>query len=139
MGMARGAEVIKGSFTVPLDTTGNYTISFGKSFDRYLYIVEMTEESKVALMQSGQDGNKTFARVGLFPVPAIGDIHSYNYSHMSCRINPATETPITTVAVMNGVTNSTIAIAIGDITAASTNHVYRGFSYNYTIVSLDNV
>ena len=59
MGMAKGAEVIKGSFTVPADYTGNYTINFGKSFSRYVYIIEMTDESKAALAQRGENSNKT--------------------------------------------------------------------------------
>ena len=139
MGMARGAEVLKGSFSVPADYTGNYIINFGKSFSRYIYIIEMTDESKTALAQTGENNNKTYARLGLYPPFEIEGLRPNNSSHMSTRINPSTQAIMSTVATTNGISSYAIAIATGDVTQTSANLLYLGYSYNYTIISLDNV
>lgn len=41
--MASGADFVKGTFTVPNDVA-TYTINFGKTYSKYLYMVEMTDE-----------------------------------------------------------------------------------------------
>lgn len=137
MGMAKGAEVINGSFTVPANGTYNYTIEFGKSFNKYIYIIEMTEESKLQLMQTGIDANKGYARLGIYTPFSINGLSSPNTMHLSSRYNPSAETAMSTVATANGIDSSSITIANGPVTSNSANILYNGYSYNYTIVSLD--
>lgn len=137
MGMLKGAEVIKGSFTVPANGVNNYKIEFGKSFDKYIYIIEMTEESKLQLMQTGINANKGYARLGIYQPFSIDSISPSKTTHLSFRCNPSEGTVMATTATANGIDSSSIAIAMGAVTTNSTNILYNGYSYNYTIVSLD--
>ena len=138
--MGKGAEVITGTVQVPAQGTGNVIINFGKSFSRYLYVIEMTDSSKQVLMQSGYNSNKGYGRVGIYPTLEINDKSIGSTSHLSFRVNPAQETLVGTAATAIGIDESSIMIGQTDFYEnASANALYNGFTYNYTIVSLDNV
>ena len=72
--MAAGAQFVKGSFTVPNDALAYYTLDFGKSFSRYLFLVEMDNASKTMLSNSGISANRIYAEQGIFPMPSINDV-----------------------------------------------------------------
>lgn len=131
--MASGADFIKGSFT-----TGNasgYLISFGKTFSKYIYFVEMTEESKATLMASGQDAAKMVACCGIYPRVMVSDVPVAN-GFVSYRVNPTTSsTSQSTSAVPSSIDNTSIVLPNSAITGGS-NSLYRGYSYNYYIVEI---
>lgn len=135
-----GAEVVKGSFTVSpsaiVDNT--FTINFGKTFSKYLYLIEMTEESKATLLSSGQTADRMYSAIGVYPIPQINNTTPYN-SFLSVRVKPSTsETSISAPGSSSeSATGSTITFPVSNL--GGVNQLYRDYSYNYTIVSLDNV
>lgn len=139
--MAKGAEVIKGTFTTPDEST--YTLSFGKTFQKYLYIIEMTDASKTMLMSSGINNQRTYAISGsVYPTPVINN-SAPTHGYMTLRINPSTQ-QIQNIAAqeLNTINGSSITLNNYAVDSAANNARYaliRGYSYNYTIVSLDNV
>ena len=133
--MASGAKVVKGSFTCP--SSGNsYTIQFGKTFSKYLYLIEMTEASKTTLSSSGVNANQVYALLGAYPSPKINNIELSDKTGASFRINPSSQTAFNTTATVSNIGTSSIEIGIANM-GASGNAVYKELSYNYTIVSLD--
>ena len=53
--MANGAQFVKGTFTAP--NSGNrYTLEFGKTLSKYLFFIEMTDNSKTTLLGTGLSG-----------------------------------------------------------------------------------
>lgn len=135
-----GIEVVKGTFTVYPDqiVDNTYTINFGKTFSKYLYLIEMTEESKTTLLSSGQTSDRMYSCMGTYPIPQINNI-TPSYNFLSVRVKPSTSsTSVTAPSSSSGVaTSSTITFPTSNLNGA--NQLYRNYSYNYTIVSLDNV
>ena len=133
MGMASGADYIKGSFTT--GNTSGHRISFGKTFSKYIYFVEMTEESKATLMASGQDAHKMVACCGIYPRVMVGDVPVVN-GFASYRVNPTTSaTSQSTSAALSSIDNTSIVLPNSAITGGS-NSLYRGYSYNYYVVEI---
>ena len=135
--MAKGAEVIKGTFTTPSSGT-SYTLEFGKSFNRYFYLIEMTNETKTALIQSGVNANQCFAVHGLYPVPKVNNNSVSDNSYFSSRINPSTSAIVGTVATSTGTDDSSIKMNVADFGGAA-NALYKSCTYDYIVVSLDNI
>lgn len=67
--MASGARFVKGTYTVP--SSGTAKLEFGKAFNKYMFFIEMADESKTILMNSGETGNRTFAVIGCYPMPSV--------------------------------------------------------------------
>jgi len=135
MQMASGAKFVSGSFTVPNDAS-TYTINFEKTFARYIFICEMSDTSKASLLNSGQNANKTYILMGIYPTPGISNYNPTNQCLFS-RINP-TSTDVAMSASGNFVSNideSSITLA-ADAVSGSLYRVYRGYEYNYYIVEI---
>lgn len=134
--MASGAEVIKGTFTTP-NSGDYYTFNFGKTLNTYLFLVEMTSDSKTELINSGQTVVRTFAFVGIYPKRSINNSEVSNCVLIQ-RYNPsngdADGSSLSTVAL----SNSSIEFPMTQIGGAA-NYIYCGYSYNYTIVSLESL
>lgn len=131
-GGGSGARFIKGTFTVP-DNGDTYEFNFGDTFDSYLFLVEMTSESKAALINAGQTAGRTFAFIGVFPKRNVNNIEPANVVLIQ-RYNPSAATAdggtISTVEM----SNSSIKFPLSGLNSA--NYMYRGFSYNYYIVEV---
>lgn len=133
--MASGAEVLKGTFTT--NDSYNYKIEFGKTFSKYMLLVEMTDGSKSELMASEQSSAKMYAFAATYPAPSVGNTNGAN-AFLSFRIVPTTSEvsqSSSTPAAIDGSSMTITNNAIGN----GANVLYRGYSYNYTLVSLDNV
>lgn len=131
--MAQGAEVVKGAFTV--STTGTYTLNFGKTFTKYIYLIEMTDSSKTALMSSGQTSAKMYSCIGEYPSPKINNDSLAN-TYLSFRIIPTTGVISASSSTTGTADESSVALNSNSI-GSGANSIYNGYSYNYTIVSLE--
>lgn len=131
--MASGAQFIKGNFTT--DTSSTHTISFGRTLSKYLYYIEMTDDSKAALHNSGQTSAKMYACLGMYPANGFNGSSAPNW-YMSYRANPSTnEISSSSTAVASAISNSSITLGLNAITGGA-NSLYRGYSYNYYIVEI---
>ena len=134
--MASGAEVLKGTFTTP-SSGDSYTFEFGKTINAYFFLVEMTSSSKTALMNSGQTAVRTFAFLGVYPKRNVNNSEPSN-TVLIQRYNPsngnADGTTVSTVIASNSSIEFPMATLLGNA-----NYIYRGYSYNYTIVALDSI
>ena len=131
----QGANYVKGTITT--DSADRYTISFGKTFASYLYYIEMTDDSKTALHNSGQNTARMYAFLGIYPKNKFnGNDYPYN-SYASYRVNPSTdEMSLSTSAQAYAIDGSSITMNNTAITASGANNMYKGYSYNYYIVEI---
>ena len=135
MAMASGAQYVKGMITVAQGA--ECTINFGKTFSRYLYFIEMNDASKTTLLASGESGAKSYARCGVVPSVAIGNVDA-GLSYWSQRINPATSEQ-TYSAISNYVVNATgssITFKSANSISSGAHYLYAGYTYNYYIVEI---
>ena len=133
--MASGAEVIKGTFTTP-DSGNSYTLNFGKTLNAYFFLVEMTSDSKTALINSGQTAVRTFAFIGVYPKRSINNSVASDCV-MIQRYNPSNGNADGYAVSNVALSNSSIEFSVTSI--GNANYMYRGYSYNYTIVSLESL
>lgn len=134
-----GAEVIKGTFTAPhTDSTDSYTLDFGKSFSSYLFLIEMTDASKATLMATGDTKNRAFSFVGVYPKRSISSIVATN-NVLITRVNASANTSDTVANYISRISDSSISINVYSLSLTGAYYLYPDYSYNYTIVSLDNI
>ena len=131
--MAKGAEYITGTFTVP-DSGSSYVIYFGKTLERYIFLIEATDESKTAIMESGINGTKSFAFIGIYPRLSI-DTYNANFNGTYARINPSTKEMSSIVATNVDPTASSIGFNVNSL-ADGSSVIFRGLTYKYTIIEL---
>lgn len=136
--MAKGAEVIKGTHTASTNTGGG-AISFGKTINKYMFLIEMTEDSKTSLMGSGTNANRSYAFCGVFQTPKIGDLTITDRITVAYRVNPTSKafSVSTTDALI--ASDTSISNVVSNVASSGAHYFLNGFSYNYIIVSLDNV
>lgn len=133
--MASGVSYARGTFTTD-SSASTYTINFGKIFSRYLYLIEMTDASKTALMSSGQTSAKMYSCFGIYPPPAFDSLHSATRTYLSTRINPSTSNiDYSSSAVATNLDESSITLGNNAITGGA-NGLYRGYSYTYYVVEI---
>ena len=133
--MSQGVEIIKGSITP--STTPNCVISIGKTLTKYMYLVELTDDSKTALLASGISSNRTYALIGMYPPANIGN-YSQSLMYATYRVNPSSGA--ISVATANAAANtsgSQIEIGSGAPSSAGANYMMTGYTYKYTIIPLD--
>ena len=130
--MASGKQFISGTVTA---TGTSCTISFGKSYSNYLFLVEMTADSKSELMDSGRTNVISFAWFGIHPERKINNIEN-GAKQTAVRIKPATSEMSNSISG-GTMTDSSISFNVADLSATSPTSMRTGYSYNYTIVSLD--
>ena len=132
--MASGADFVKGTFTT--DASSPFTLSFGKTFSKYLYYIEMTDESKAALHNSGQTSAKMYACLGIYPKNKFnGNDYPYN-AYASYRVNPSTdEMSLSTSSAASDIDESSITL-YNNALSGGANALYQGYSYNYYIVEI---
>ena len=136
MAQMPGRYCESGTFTCP-DSDTTYSITFKKQMNRYLYLIEMTDESKTAFLNSGQTSARAFTYHGLYPKPSLSNMTS-DYANISTKYNGSTSTVTGAVTASYTTTSTYIRNNVRAINAASsTNYYVRGYSYNYWIISLD--
>lgn len=128
-----GAQFVKGTFTVP-DSGSTYTLNFGKSFSKYLIIIEATSESKSTIMDSGLTSARSYAFRGMYSGFQIGEGTDANQGELS-RVVPTTN--VTSNAFISTWTLTQSSITFPTIDLASAQHyLYYGLTYNYYIVEI---
>lgn len=128
-GMASGARFVKGTYTIP--DNGSFVINFGKTFSKYLFYIEMTDESKAALIDTGKTSSRTFAAFGVYPEMEIGNV--IGNSNLGSRITPSSK------ALSEGhfsATKSSNSIELPTGGTGNSNVFYWGYTYNYYIVEI---
>ena len=133
-----GKDFVSGTFTVPNDAE-TYRINFGKSFSRYLFIIEMTDDSKTTLINSGSSNSLTFLYFGIYPAPAFqkqGTPLDAPYGHFRYRASSPSLTG--TYSVYPKTKDETyIENAVAPIESGHFYKFLAGYSYNYVVISLD--
>ena len=131
----QGANYAKGSFTTGTGST--HKLDFGKTFSKYMYLIEMADASKTALMNSGQSSAKMYACFGMYPSAEFDSSHSANNNYCSCRINPSSSTiDYSTSTVPQAIDETSITFGNADAFSGSANSLYRQQSYNYYVVEI---
>ena len=134
--MASGAKFVKGTFTVPNDNSSSYTINFGQSFDKYMFYVEMTEDSKTDLLGTEIDGSRAFMLFGTSITPNCKG-YTYNNNFLAYRVNPSTKATSYSGNNPKGIDNSSMSLPSYDVSASATNALFKGYTYNYYIVEIN--
>lgn len=131
----QGADYAKGTITT--DTNGTYTLSFGKTFASYLYYIEMTDDSKTALKNTGHTSARMYACLGIYPKNKFdGNDYPYN-AYAAYRVVPSTdEMSLSTSTQATAIDGSSISFTNVAATGSGANNLYRGYSYNYYIVEI---
>ena len=131
-----GKDFVSGSFTCPDEDT-TQTINFGKTFNNYLFIIEMTDESKSALVASGTTSTISIGFVGVYPKRTINGktVASNEVSERYVASSNSTTSGSTSYITCSSTGLSANVRALIDATPQ--NNLIRGYSYNYTVVSLD--
>ena len=127
-----GAKKVTGAFTVGSSET-THTISFGETLSRYMFLIEMTDDSKTTLASSGNASARSYAFTGLCPSPGIN-----NSAPANCmtpyRIKPSTGEMSYSQSTVNTAASS-ISIGCADLNGGA-HYLYRGYSYNYYVVEV---
>lgn len=130
-----GAQFVKGSFTVPSDSNANMVVQFGKTFNSYMLLIEMTDDSKAVLKNSGSTDYSTFCYVGVYPERKMDNDGSgfgallYTYRSSTNMFSPSN---MGTTAF----SGSSFSMAVKDITGSATARLIKGLSYNYYIIEI---
>lgn len=132
--MAKGAELIKGTIDV---TASNDKIYFGKTLPKYIYLIEMTEASKTALINTGATSPRAFSVIGQYPMPNVNNTQATKTSLVS-RYQPSTQetTMNNNASIVQETTDEYIDLNANGI-AGGINYFYTGYSYDYTIIRID--
>ena len=131
--MASGAQYVSGSFTVPNDGS-SYTISFGKTFSKYIFYIEATDDTKTALLNSGLSASRAYMFIGSYPKTAVNNVEN-NYTCAYQRVNPSNGT--VDMAVNSGATLTSTSINIGTgLFTSGAFYLYKGYSYNYFVCEI---
>ena len=133
--MASGANYAKGTIEIGAGWY-NYDFQFGKTFNKYIYYFEMTDESKTALKNSGSTAtDNVFAFMGAYPT---FNIDSTPATTTSMR----TSLKVSTSDVDRGVTTdgvrscgpTSMQLMCRDVKTRFA--FYKGYTYNYYIVEI---
>ena len=134
--MAKGAEIVKGTFTAINQSNNTFTLNFGKTFSKYIFLIKMTDESLATLKTSGQTGAKMYECLGRFPKYSIEDPPSNGNAYISYRIKPSDSTLSISSAENQSMTESSISFQCQSYNGGA-NILYVNHDYEYLIISLD--
>lgn len=125
--ISAGAEYAKGTFTVPNEGS-RYTLNFGKTFSKYFFLLEVTDESMQSILNSGETAFRSFEVYGKYQ-------KSTNAHTTYVRVNPSTSVTDATVASNIGCEESDLYFT-PRIISYGANYIYQGLTYNYYIVEI---
>ena len=134
MGGGGGSCVVTGTFTAEQQSGNTYKLEFPGTYGSYLLLVEMTEESKAALIDSGNTATKMFAFQTVYPTPKIDDANASG-GILSYRVTPSTEEYSLSQSTYQAIDGSSITLTCSTY-GGGANILYKDQTYNYTIVPL---
>ena len=134
MAQGSGADYVSGTFTVP-ENASSYTLSFGKTFGKYIYLIELTDESKATMMSSGGTYARTYCYCGFYPKQTI-DSQTYDITTLACRIQPSTGST-SNGAFTPTFSGSEITFNAVGVTDSGWSSLVKGLTYKYFIVAID--
>ena len=133
--MANGAQFVKGTITTD-NNNSTYTINFGRTFNNYLFYIEMTDASKTALINYGSTYAKMYACCGMYPAPQIGEA-TIGQTMISRRYKASDGIVDSSAAGIYNIGNDFITLANTAVSSSSNpNGFMKGYSYNYYIVEI---
>lgn len=133
-GGGSSANVETGSFTVP-DQGSEYSVTLQNKFAECMIFVEASDESKTAILGSGQSAPRAFAFLAHFPGLDINDGKTPEYV-FAYRINPSSGDLSFANAenyLLYG--DKSMTISVGTF-GTGANYFYRGCTYNYVIYGI---
>ena len=133
-GMASGARVEKGTFTVP-NGVSSFTLNFQNVFDKYFILVEASSESKTEIINTGSADRKTFAVIAIYPKRSINNTDD-NYNALDMYLVPSTNTLAASSLNIATLTNSSFGLRVRTLSSSTSNALIEGLTYNYTIVEI---
>lgn len=131
---SNGKDFISGTVTIPNDVS-SYTVLFGKSFGSYLFLLEMTDESKATALSSGATAARGYAFIGCYPRRSMNNTPSE--SIIVDRYNPSASTSSYGALTGNQLSQSGITLNVVGMTESGWDCLIKGCTYNYTVVSLE--
>lgn len=130
-----GKDFVSGTFTCPDEDT-TYKIQFGKTFSKYLFLIELSDDSKTALVNSGSSYARPFAYIGVYPKLGMNNL-TVDYNIVPNRYKSSTnEVTIGNSSALT-TTGTYIEGTVRAVNSNAANYFIRGYSYKYTVVSLD--
>jgi hypothetical protein len=133
-----GAKTESGTFTTP-SSGSSYTLNFDNTYTEYLIVIEATDATKTAILNSGVSAFRTFAVVGHYPKFTAGSLESA-YETLMVRVNPSTSATnaaaVVTEANVLYYTGSSFTMSLGAFTSGA-NYLYRGYTYKYYIAEVN--
>ena len=136
--ISTGAEFVKGSFTVG-DNDTSHTINFGKTFSKYLFIIEADTESKETILNTGLSSSRAYMSICIFPGVKIAS-DNVDYQIIVERIKPSDSSlTITNKTSSTYYTLSDSSITIKCYAVTNTNapdYLYQGLTYNYYVFEI---
>ena len=131
---ASGADFIKGTFTIPADHSGSYELQYGRTFESYLILVELTDESKTVVINTGTSNYRPFCYVGVYPYRKMIN-SSYTMNVYVSTYNPSSDS-FSNGTIGGTCTENSITVSTADITGTASTRLMKGCSYNYYIVEI---
>ena len=135
--MAKGKDFITGTFTCP-DADTTFTLNFGKTFNHYLFVIELSDDSKTALKNTGKSSQFSIGFVGIYPKMSINNV-DVNANQLGQRYTPSTNATSSGSTSVLTTTNTSITGSVRglDYSGTTTSILIRGYTYKYTVISLD--
>ena len=133
MAIAQGAKYESGTVTIGNAQT-SCNLTFNSSFSKYLAFIEMVDESKTTLVNSGVNGNRSYAMMFVYPALSING-SSENNNGWVFRINPSTSAKNTTYTSYSGDTTK-IQRSCSSIASGGTTDLYQGCTYKWFAVEI---
>ena len=132
-GGSGGADFVKGTFTVP-GAGETYTLNFGKTFGKYLFFIEMTDDSKSTLLNTGITSARAFYVEGIYPKRSVNNVEANDA--FIYRVAPSTGVISSTYngAIVSNRGSTSLTLTTGS--TSNTNVFFNGYSYNYYIVEI---
>ena len=128
-------DYVSGTFTVPSGAT-SYTLEFGKTLEKYIFLIELTDSSKSTLVASGVDIQHKFVLFGAAPNPQVNSKGAN--MKFARNYNPSSGL-FTTAMLGGGLTTNTTSIVTSVRTINendATKNLIAGYTYNYMVVAM---
>ena len=121
-----------GTFTCP-DSGSSYEFQFSKTYSKYMILIEATDETKQAIIASGQTAGRTFAVLGFYPKLSINNSTNDNTALLN-SYNPSTGAMGGMYASNFDFTSTSVTVPLSSMGSAY--YLYRGYTYKYSITEM---
>ena len=130
-----GANFVKGTFTVPSDASTPFTFDFGKSFEKYLFYIEISDEGKEDIIEETYAGRRAYAFTGNYPNAKLSEQITNPYNGIAYNYASSNQTPNYSQVNFN-LTDHSITYTCGAFSANNASMFIKGYTYNYYIVEI---